>query len=188
MTAFVEECRREWKRLGVPDLLAEEMATDLEADLQEAQSEGVSAAEILGESDPRRFAETWASERGLVSAPPPQKRSRKRFWIVLALVLAVLVFFLGIAATALLATPSLHMRGAGGGRVQISGIPPIKGVLVPVPRLIGLKACQARQIALAGGLRVRNIPRHRCDAIVIGQRPAAGRVVGPQVRLRLRLR
>jgi hypothetical protein len=28
MTAYVEECRQEWKRLGVPDLLAEEMATE----------------------------------------------------------------------------------------------------------------------------------------------------------------
>jgi hypothetical protein len=43
MTAFVEECRREWKRLGVPDLLAEEMATELEADLAEAEADGVSA-------------------------------------------------------------------------------------------------------------------------------------------------
>jgi hypothetical protein len=50
MTAFVEECRREWKRLGVPDLLAEEMATELEADLAEAEADGVSAAEMLGES------------------------------------------------------------------------------------------------------------------------------------------
>jgi hypothetical protein len=52
MSTFVEECRREWKRLGVPDLMADEMATDLEADLAEAQADGVSAAEILGESDP----------------------------------------------------------------------------------------------------------------------------------------
>jgi len=185
MTAFVEECRQEWRRLGVPDLLAGEMATELEADLAEAEAEGVSAAEVLGASDPRRFAETWARERGLVSASPPQKRSRKRLWIVLALVLAVLVFFLGIAATALLATTSVHATGVGGGRVQISGIPPIKGVLVP--KVIGLKACQAKQIALAGGLRVRDVPRRRCNAVVIGQKPTAGQLVGPHARLRLRL-
>jgi hypothetical protein len=58
MTAYVEECRQEWKRLGVPDLLAEEMAADLEADLAEAEADGVSATEMLGESDPRRFAAT----------------------------------------------------------------------------------------------------------------------------------
>ena len=75
MPAFIEECRYEWKRLGVPDSMAEEMATELEADLAEAEADGVSAAEILGESDPRRFAATWARERGLVSEPAPPKRA-----------------------------------------------------------------------------------------------------------------
>jgi hypothetical protein len=74
MTPYVEECRREWKRLGVPDLLAEEMATELETDLEEAQADGVSATEILGESAPRRFAATWARERGLVAEPQPPRR------------------------------------------------------------------------------------------------------------------
>ena len=69
MSAFVDECRSEWKRLGVPDLLAEEMATELEADLAEAEADGVSTVEMLGDSDPRRFAAAWASERGLVSEP-----------------------------------------------------------------------------------------------------------------------
>ena len=90
MPAFIEECRYEWKRLGVPDSMAEEMATELEADLAEAEADGISAAEILGESDPRRFAATWARERGLVSEPPP-KKSRKGLWIGLA-VGFVLVF------------------------------------------------------------------------------------------------
>src|SRR5213078_3798596 len=68
---FVEECRREWKRLGVPDPVANEMAADLEADLGEAEAEGVSAEEVLGSGafDPRSFAGSWAAERGVV--PPP---------------------------------------------------------------------------------------------------------------------
>ena len=41
MNAYVDECRREWKRLGVPDGLAEEMAAELEADLAEAETDGV---------------------------------------------------------------------------------------------------------------------------------------------------
>ena len=83
MPAFIEECRYEWKRLGVPDAMADEMAAELEADLAEAQADGVSAAEILGESDPRRFAATWARERGLVSEPTPQKKRRRVWpWIV----------------------------------------------------------------------------------------------------------
>ena len=86
MPAFIEECRYEWKRLGVPDSMAEEMATELEADLAEAEADGISAAEILGESDPRRFAATWARERGLVSDRATEEepqgtldRARRRF-------------------------------------------------------------------------------------------------------------
>src|SRR6476659_8170420 len=90
MPAFIEECRYEWRRLGVPDSMADEMATELEADLAEAQADGVSAAEILGESDPRRFAATRARERGLVSEPTPQKKRRRVWpWIVAAFLLSV---------------------------------------------------------------------------------------------------
>jgi hypothetical protein len=58
MSDFVEQCRLEWRRLGVPDALADEMATDLAADLTEAAAEGVTAEELLGNSasDPRSFA------------------------------------------------------------------------------------------------------------------------------------
>lgn len=71
MNEFIEECRREWQRLGVPDHIANEMATDLKADIDEAESEGGSAEDVLGNSlfDPRRFAAAWAESRG-VTAPP----------------------------------------------------------------------------------------------------------------------
>lgn len=185
MSAFVEECRREWKRIGVPDLLAEEMATDLEADLAEAQADGVSAAEILGETDPRRFAATWASERGLVSEAPLRKKSRKRFWIVLAIVL-VLGFVLGVLALVFLATTTVSTSGPPA--VRITGIPAIRSVRVP--DLVGLRACRAKRIALAAGLTVHEFPRRRCDAVVVGQEPTPGQLVaghkpGGAVRLRL---
>jgi hypothetical protein len=68
---FVEECRREWKRLGVPDAVAHEMAAELAADLEEAAAEGVSAEAVLGSGafDPRSFATAWATERGLIQQP-----------------------------------------------------------------------------------------------------------------------
>ena len=80
MSEFVEQCRREWRRLGVADPLAEEMAADLASDLDEAEAEGVSAAEYLGTSasDPRSFAASWASERGIVPAPPSPEKGRRR--------------------------------------------------------------------------------------------------------------
>ena len=71
MSDFVEQCRREWRRLNVPDPLAEEMAADLASDLREAEADGVSAEEFLGSSafDARSFAASWAAERGIIPAP-----------------------------------------------------------------------------------------------------------------------
>src|SRR5580704_7406911 len=73
VSEFVEECRREWRRLGVPDPIANEMAADLTADLDEAQAEGGSPEDVLGNSafDPRRFAAAWAVARGVTGPPPP---------------------------------------------------------------------------------------------------------------------
>ena len=86
MSEFVEQCRREWRRLGVADPLAEEMAADLTSDLDEAEAEGVSAAELLGSSasDPRSFAASWASERGIIPAPPNRETGRRRPFALVA--------------------------------------------------------------------------------------------------------
>ena len=86
MSDFVEQCRREWKRLGVPDPLAAEMAADLAADLKEAEAEGVSAEELLGSSafDPRSFAASWAAERGIIPAPPSRGNGRRRPLVLVA--------------------------------------------------------------------------------------------------------
>ena len=71
MNEFVEECRSEWKRLGVPDPVANEMAADLAADLEEAEAEGASAEEVLGSGafDPRSFATAWAADLGVIQRP-----------------------------------------------------------------------------------------------------------------------
>ena len=70
MTEFVQECRREWRRLGVPDPIASEMAADLTADLEEARAEGGSPEDVLGNNafDPRRFAAAWAEVNTYVDA------------------------------------------------------------------------------------------------------------------------
>lgn len=79
MSEFVEECRLEWRRLGVPDPVANEMAADLAADLEEAQAEGGSPEDVLGNSafDPRRFAAAWATARGVTGRPITERQS---FW------------------------------------------------------------------------------------------------------------
>jgi hypothetical protein len=71
MSRFVEECQKEWNRLGVPQAAANEMAADLEADLAEAQADGVSPEEVLGNGyfDAKSFAAAWATARGMAGTP-----------------------------------------------------------------------------------------------------------------------
>jgi len=105
MSDFVEQCRREWKRLGVPDPLAAEMAADLASDLGEAEAEGVSAEELLGSSafDPRSFAASWAAERGIIPESPSRGNSRRRP--------LVLVAFTALAALTLIVAALLLLTG-----------------------------------------------------------------------------
>jgi hypothetical protein len=125
MSEFVEECRREWSRLGVPDAIAGEMAADLATDLAEAEADGVSAEQVLGSGafDPRAFARSWASERGVIGSttdaptvpqPPPPSTTqplrpvaRPRLHLPDAILLAAIIVTV-VAALALLA----HRRGA----------------------------------------------------------------------------
>ena len=101
MSEFVEECRREWRRLGVPDPVANEMAADLSADLEEAEAEGGSPEDVLGNSafDPRRFAAAWAVARGVTSQPAVDRPSlwRRPVAVALAAFLAVLTVGAGLA-------------------------------------------------------------------------------------------
>ncbi len=98
--SFVDECRGEWKRLGVPDAIANEMAAELSADLAEAEAEGASPEDVLGSAvfDPRAFAASWAEERGIIGqASAARPRS-----LVIALVVALAVFLALTAAGAAL--------------------------------------------------------------------------------------
>lgn len=62
MSRFVDECRKEWHRLGVPEAVSNEMAADLDADLAEAEAEGASPEHVLGNGvfDAHSFAASWA--------------------------------------------------------------------------------------------------------------------------------
>src|SRR5215475_9021126 len=146
MSDFVEQCRQEWKRLGVPDPLAEEMATDLASDLADAEAEGVSAEELLGSSvfDPRSFAASWAAERGIVPVPPSRRNARRRplvlgaFTALAAITLVVAAVLLAtgeprVALVASRARPHLGSPPAGigvsagpGHKVQASAAAPIE--------------------------------------------------------------
>jgi len=106
VSQFVEECRREWKRLRVPDPVANEMAADLAGDLEEAEAEGVSAEEVLGSGafDPRSFAASWAAERGVIPPPPVTDRLPRRSLILPAIAALTVIAAIG-AALAIFASP-----------------------------------------------------------------------------------
>ena len=143
MSEFVEQCRREWRRLGVADPLAEEMAADLTSDLDDAQAEGVSGAEYLGTSasDPRSFAASWAAERGVIPAPPTRENARRTprdlvaFTALAAITLIVVALLLatGEPKVALKASrttpPHLPLPGARPS-VQASAAAPVEWILL----------------------------------------------------------
>jgi hypothetical protein len=138
MSDFVQQCRQEWKRLGVPDPLAEEMAADLAADLGEAEADGVSGEELLGSSafDPRSFAASWAAERGIIPVPASRGEARRRPLVLvtftalsgIALIVAALLLLTGqpkVAVVASRATPPHFPTPPA-----VSPVPPGPGRLV----------------------------------------------------------
>ena len=112
---FVEECRREWRRLRVPDRVANEMAADLKADLDEAEAEGASAEAVLGSEafDPRSFAASWAAARG-VGGPLPARADRipRRSRLLAGLGVSVLVALIGVALVSVRAGASVAVAQA----------------------------------------------------------------------------
>jgi hypothetical protein len=103
MSDFVQQCRREWERLRVPDSVANEMAADLAADLEEAEAEGVSAEEVLGRSafDPRSFAASWAAERGVIPSASRHESASRKPLVPAALAVVTVIGLIGAALFAL---------------------------------------------------------------------------------------
>ena len=120
MSEFVDECRREWRRLGVPDPIANEMAADLTADIEEAEAEGGSAEDVLGNSvfDPRRFAASWAGARGVTA---PSLPDRQPIWRAVPAI-ALTAFAAFLALLALVAIALLFGRHSASAAVSVRGI------------------------------------------------------------------
>jgi hypothetical protein len=143
---FVEECRREWKRLRVPDPVADEMAAELTADLDEAAAEGASPAEVLGSaaSDPRSFAAAWAAERGVVPQQSLTASLRRRSLLPVAIAALTIVAAVG-AALVVFASPNASA--------------PVASLRLPPPSAYPTRVEVAQQMmwvaAKAGGPRVR---------------------------------
>ena len=134
MNEFVEECRREWRRLGVPDPIANEMAADLTADIEEAESEGGTAEDVVGNGafDPRRFAAAWANARGVSAppsiSPPPRRWPVLAFGLLGAAALLALVAAIAVGGRQSSAAFSAVTRNGGGSR-SVHVFPGPQGVL-----------------------------------------------------------
>jgi hypothetical protein len=149
---FIEECRREWKRLRVPDPVANEMAADLAADLTEAESEGASPEEVIGSGafDPRSFAASWAAARGVIP-PRPVSDGISRRPAVLATVVAFAVIAVVGAALLILARPS--------GATQVRLAAPFPPAVVRVrPAQLGPAYPLPRPLLRVGPARVFAFP------------------------------
>lgn len=146
MSDFVEQCRAEWRRLGVPDQIAEEMAGELTLDIREAEADGLSVEELFGSSatDPRAFAASWASERGIIRNRSGQENGRRaRVPLVaftclaaITLVVAALLLLTGepkVTLATIQAAQPVPAHAAlppPAGRVQASAAAPIEWVLL----------------------------------------------------------
>jgi hypothetical protein len=153
---FVEECRSEWKRLGVPDPVASEMAAELSADLEEAEAEGVSAEEVLGHGafDPRSFATSWAFERGVVhrkllNGHGFPRRSLMAAAIGVFALIAVIGGALVIVASQ--SSPTRLALTAPDGR-QVLVDPAQADVWVPPPPLVAVQRIEPRSLPASAPL------------------------------------
>ena len=166
MNDFVEQCRREWKRLGVPDAVADEMAADLAADLEEAEAEGASAEEVLGTgaSDPRSFAAAWAAERAVI--PPPRWTDRAPGRVLLLAAIAALTVVTAIgAALVVFASPDASTPEAAFRVIRPPANTPIR-VRVDPPSVAGGAVWVARDgiaVPYAGERPGRRDPSGRLD-------------------------
>jgi hypothetical protein len=133
MSDFVEQCRREWRDLGVPDPLAEEMAADLASDIKEAEAEGVSAEELLGSSvfDPRSFAASWAGERGIIPVRPSRLKARRRPLVLVAFTSLAAITVIVAALLLLTGEPKVSLDASRAARPHFQSAPAPHIVIPP---------------------------------------------------------
>lgn len=131
MSRFVDDCRREWDRLGVPEFDANEMASDLEADLAEARGDGASPEEVLGIGyfDAKSFAASWATARGVVNVVPGDRGTICIRSLVLALS-AVVGAMVAASGLLILVRPRFGSRAMAASPVGPRFNRPVRSILV----------------------------------------------------------
>ncbi len=147
---FVEECQREWDRLGVPPAVADDLTARLEAEI-EAAGDGTVPARIAGHSthDVQAFAGTWARTR-------PAARPRlqytgggsNRLTLRSGVLVLVVLFAIG-AVAAVLEFQSPSEQESRSNQDTTTAVD-----LVAVPDLLGLSSSAATAAAQAAGVRI----------------------------------
>ncbi|HEY1479185.1 MAG TPA: hypothetical protein VGF46_04115 [Gaiellales bacterium] len=135
MSDFVDQCRREWRRLGVPPDLADEMAAELASDLEEAEGEGISANDLLGSrssSDARSFAASWATERGIIPSALGSAKVHRRPLVLIAFTAVAAIALLFAALALLTGQPQVSVDAARATGAHLP-IPPAGGARPPGP-------------------------------------------------------
>ncbi|MGA5560298.1 hypothetical protein ACPCUV_03805 [Streptomyces platensis] len=112
----IHTATKTWRRLGIEEATAEEMAEELAADLTAASSDGRSVADYMG-GNVEALATSWANERGLVPVRPHLKETAVAAAQGAALpALAALVFWF-VNVSHLLDPSSEYMRTTLDGQV-----------------------------------------------------------------------
>jgi hypothetical protein len=146
MSEFLDACRREWRRLGVPDPVAAEMAAEVAVDLEQAEAEGVAPEEVLGSSifDPAGFAFNWATEKGVIPPAARPPRVGRRWVAVAALVSFAFVTAIG-AGIAVLAFHGADIVAVARAASPRALLPRVRGFSRPV----GSPDADLRPVAVA---------------------------------------
>jgi hypothetical protein len=117
------------------------MGADLAADLEEAEAEGGSPEDVLGNSafDPRRFAAAWATARGVTGPPTSDRVSpwRTPATVVLTVLLGTLTFITALALLVGRHSSSIavaaHRFVAGRGPLRLF-LPGAGRMVIPAPQ------------------------------------------------------
>jgi hypothetical protein len=149
MNTFITACRKEWARLGVPEAAANEMAADLEADLAEAEADGVSPEHVLGNGyfDPASFAASWATAAGITDeAPVSTADGHRRRWVYV--VGALTSFAVGLLGLVLLVgirhgAVGISKRALFGPGFQISPIPRVPAQFMKPSNVFAVESSHA---------------------------------------------
>jgi hypothetical protein len=150
---LVEECRREWDRLGLPPPVVDDLTAQLEAELEATDGEIPARIQGFSTADPRELASALARRRP-VRRPRLQytggggQRLGRRTGV---LVLLALFAIGGVAAVLELQSPSEQESGPVGG-TTVGTQTAVD--LVTVPKLVGLSTQAATNAAQATGVRI----------------------------------